>query len=87
MADNLDHVIAWRIIRVFSAVAMVVAYSISLFWIGTTVERRSLNNSLAGKNYDMLKKDGVFNDEFKERQTANKALLEEILRLAKECRK
>jgi len=83
----MNPMIAGRVVRVFVAVMIVVAYSIGLFWLGTSVERRSLNNSLAGQNNALLKQNDEANTEFKERQRQNKALIEEILGLLRECRK
>lgn len=82
----MNHIIAMRVIRVFSAVAVVVAYSISLFWLGSSVERKSLNNSLAGQNNEILRRDMEFNTEFKARQIENRTMIAEILKLSRECR-
>lgn len=82
----MNQVVAMRIVRVFTAVAVVVAYSISMFWLGGTVERRGLNTSLAGKNYSLLEDNKRFNDEFYVRQAKIGANVEQILDRLKACK-
>lgn len=60
-------------LQVFWSVTIVVGYSIGMFWLGSYVERKSLNQSLAFQNYQFLIENAKVN--------------EEILRLLRDCRK
>jgi len=50
-------------LKAFWSVLIVVAYSIALFWLGSYVERRSLNQSLAFQNFQLLEENAKANDE------------------------
>ena len=49
--------------RIFWAILIVVGYSIGVFWLGSYVDRKSLNQSLAFQNYEFLQDNARANEE------------------------